>query len=312
MRLLVVGAGATGGYFGGRLAAAGRDVTFLVRPARAERLRASGLRIASPHGDVNLTPKLVTADALAEPFDAVLLTVKAYSLEPALRDLAPAVGAETMILPTLNGMKHVDVLSEQFGTKAVVGCVCKVAATVDDEGRIVQLANFHELSYGELSGASSARTERLDVFMQGAGFNAKLTPTIAREMWEKWVLLAALGGATCLMRGTVGEIVAAPGGLAFMESIIDEVVTAIRTVGEAPTEATLATVRRMLTEKGSGLASSMYRDLQKGGPVEADQIVGDLLARAAKAGLSVPLLAAAYASLSIYQQRQAGAAAPAR
>jgi 2-dehydropantoate 2-reductase len=90
------------------------------------------------------------------------------------------------------------------------------------------------------------------------------------------------------------------------------VVTAISTVGEAPTEATLATVRRMLTEKGSGLASSMYRDLQKDGPVEADQIVGDLLARAAKAELSTPLLAAAYASLSIYQQRQAGAATFAR
>jgi 2-dehydropantoate 2-reductase len=307
MRLLVVGAGSTGGYFGGRLAEAGRDVTFLVRPGRAGHLRANGLRIVSPHGDVTLRPKIVTADTLAEPFDAILLTVKAYSLGPALRDLAPAVGAETMILPVLNGMKHVDSLTDRFGAKAVVGGVCKIAATIDDEGRIVQLARFHELSYGELSGAPSSRTEQLDAFMQGAGFNAKLTPAIAREMWEKWVLLAALGGATCLMRGTVGEIVAAPGGLDFMERFLGEVVTAITAVGEKPTEAHLAGVRKMLTEAGSGLASSMYRDLQKGGPIEADQIVGDLLARAGEAGLPAPLLATAYASLAIYQNRLARA-----
>ncbi len=309
MRLLVVGAGSTGGYFGGRLARAGRDVTFLVRPGRAEHLRANGLQIVSPHGDVTLTPKLVTADRLAEPFDAILLTVKAYSLDPALRDMAPAVGAETMILPVLNGMKHVDILTERFGAKAVVGCVCKIAATIDDEGRIVQLANFHDLAYGELSGTPSSRTGQLDAFMQGAGFSAKLTPTIAREMWEKWVLLASLGGATCLMRGAVGEIVAAPGGLDFMERFLGEVVTAVTTVGQAPTDAHLAGVRKMLTEKGSGLASSMYRDLQKGGPIEGDQIVGDLLVRAAKAGLSTPLLATAYASLAIYQNRLAAPAA---
>ena len=307
MRLLVVGAGSTGGYFGGRLAEAGRDVTFLVRPGRAEHLRANGLRIVSPHGDVTLRPKLVTAGTLAEPFDAILLTVKAYSLEPALRDLALAVGAETMILPVLNGMKHVDILADRFGAKAVIGGVCKIAATIDDEGRIVQLARFHELSYGELGGAPSSRTEQLDAFMQGAGFNAKLTPAIAREMWEKWVLLAALGGATCLMRGTVGEIVAAPGGLDFMERFLGEVVTAITAVGEKPSEAHLAGVRKMLTETGSGLASSMYRDLQKGGPIEADQIVGDLLARAGEAGLPAPLLATAYAGLAIYQNRLARA-----
>src|ERR1700712_5567451 len=131
MRILVVGAGSTGGYFGGGLAQAGRDVTFLVRPARAERLRANGLQIVSPHGDVTLAPKLVTAGAVEAPFDAVLLTVKAYSLDAALDDLAPAVGPETMILPVLNGMKHVDTLIARFGQPSVVGCVCKVATQVD-------------------------------------------------------------------------------------------------------------------------------------------------------------------------------------
>jgi 2-dehydropantoate 2-reductase len=305
MRLLVVGAGATGGYFGGRLAAVGRDVTFLVRPARAEHLKTKGLQIVSGDGEVSLTPKIATADTLAESYDAILVTVKAYSLEPALRDVAAAVGPDTMILPTLNGMRHVDVLTERFGER-LVGCVCKVAATVDDAGRIVQLtAGFHELAYGEMSGAPSTRTEQLHGFMQGAGFNARLTPTIAREMWEKWTMLASLGGACCLLRGTVGEIASAPGGEAFMHSLLDEVVAAVTAVGLAPSEAHVAGVRRMLTDKSSTHASSMYRDLLKGGPVEADQIVGDLLGRAQRAGIATPLLAAAYANLSIYQSRLA-------
>jgi 2-dehydropantoate 2-reductase len=195
MRLLVVGAGSTGGYFGGRLAQAGRDVTFLVRPARAAHLKTHGLQILSPNGDVTLTPKLVTAGSITAPFDVVLLTVKAFSLEAALDDLAAAVGPETMILPVLNGMKHVDRLAGRFGAKAVVGCVCKVATILDDQGRIVQLAKFHDLAYGEMSGAPSSRTEQLDTIMRGAGFDAKLSRTIEREMWEKWVLLATMGAS---------------------------------------------------------------------------------------------------------------------
>jgi 2-dehydropantoate 2-reductase len=305
MRLLVVGAGSTGGYFGGRLAEAGRDVTFLVRPARAAHLQANGLQIISPHGDVTLTPKLVTAGNVAEPFDAVLLTVKAFSLEAALDDLAPAVGPDTMILPVLNGMKHVDMLAARFGAKAVVGCVCRVATTVDDQGRIVQLAKFQDLAYGEMDGAPSTRTEQLDAFMRGAGFDAKLSPTIEREMWEKWVLLATMGGITCLMRGNIGEIEAAPGGAAFVLRFLDEVVSVVAAVGKAPGAAFLTTTKAVLTTPGSAHASSMYRDLQQGRPVEADHIIGDLVARARRAGLSTPLLAAAYASLSIYQNRLA-------
>ena len=303
MRLLVVGAGATGGYFGGRLAEAGRDVTFLVRKRRAEQLSAEGLRIVSPHGDVALAPKLVTADGIAGAYDAVLLTVKGFALEAALEDMAPAVGPETMILPVLNGMRHVDVLTARFGAKAVVGCVCKVATTIDAEGRIVQLAKFQELAYGEMDGAKSARTEALDRFMQGAGFDARLSTTIAREMWEKWVLLAAMGGVTCLMRGNIGEIEAAPGGADFSAHFLDEVVAVVRAVGEKPSEGFLASARAMLTAKGSAQASSMYRDLQQERPVEADQIVGDLLARGRAAGIATPLIGTAYANLSVYQLR---------
>ncbi|MGF6226111.1 2-dehydropantoate 2-reductase [Inquilinus ginsengisoli] len=306
MRVLVVGAGATGGYFGGRLAQAGRDVTFLVRPGRAVALRADGLRIVSPHGDATLAPRLVTADAIDGPYDAVLLAVKAYGLAGAMADLAPAVGPETMILPLLNGMRHMDLLSARFGSAAVLGGVCKIAGTVDAEGRIVQLAGFHELAYGERDGTPSARTDRLDPVLRGAGFDARLTSGIEREMWEKWVMLAALGGITCLMRGSTGEVVAAPGGADFAGHFLDEVVAVVNAVGTPPGSAFLATTRAFLTEPGAARTSSMYRDLQQGAPIEADQIIGDLLVRGRAAGIDTPLLALAATHLAVYQRRLAG------
>jgi 2-dehydropantoate 2-reductase len=303
MRILVVGAGSTGGYFGGRLAQAGRDVTFLVRTKRAQHLQQNGLQIISPFGDVTLRPKLVTAGNLAGPFDAVLLTVKAFSLDAALDDLGPAVGPETIILPVLNGMKHVDTIIARFGENALVGCVCKVATMIDDEGRIVQLTKLQEMAYGEMSGNPSPRTDRLDEAMRGAGFDARLSRTIEREMWEKWILLATIGGITCLMRGNVGEIEAAPGGVDFSLRFLDEVTAVVNAVGKKPSEAFLTDTKAQLTAKGSTLTSSMYRELQKGNPVEADQIIGDLVVRAHRAQVTTPLLAAAFTHLSIYQKR---------
>jgi 2-dehydropantoate 2-reductase len=305
MRLLVVGAGSTGGYFGGRLAQAGRDVTFLVRPRRAAQLQTSGLQIVSPHGDVTVRPKLVTADDIEAPYDAVLLAVKAYSLDAAIRDFTVAVGPETTIIPMLNGMRHIDILEERFGEKAIAGGVCKVAATVDPDGRIVQLATFQELVYGEPDGSVSSRMEELDAFMQGAGFTARLSREIGYEMWEKWTLLSTLGAITCLMRGNIGEVVAAPRGAPFILGLLDEVVGVVSAVGEAPKPAFIEGVRQTLTTAGSTQSPSMYRDLLEGSPIEADQIVGDLIARGQTAGIATPLLSAAYAHMSIYQQRLA-------
>lgn len=305
MRVLVVGAGATGGYFGGRLAQAGRDVTFLVRAGRAKQLGEKGLTLLSPHGDVTLQPKLVTAGAIGGPYDAIIVAVKAFGLEQALVDMAPAVGPDTMVMPLLNGMRHVDLIRERFGT-ALIGGVCKVATTIDPEGRIKQLAPFQELAYGEFDGSASARTAALDATMQGAGFTARLTPAVAREMWEKWTLLATLGGICGLMRGTIGEIEAAPGGRDFVLRLLNEVVRVIEADGIAPSPAFLETITRQVTQKGSPMASSMYRDLVAGLPVEADQILGDLEARAKRHGIDTPLVSAAYTHLRVYAGRLAG------
>jgi len=302
MRILIVGAGATGGYFGGRLVEAGRDVTFLVRPRRAEQLRQHGLQILSPHGDIILDPKLVTADRIDGPYDVVMLTVKSYGLDSALDDMARAVGPDTMIFPVLNGMRHVDALIARFGEKPVLGGACQVVSTLDAVGRVRQLADHQQLIYGERSGTRSDRVEALDRALQDADFIARVSDDILQEMWEKWIALATLGAITCLLRGAVGDIEAAPGGTAIALQVLEDCVAVATCSGHPPSEPVLAWIRAFVTEKGSKMSPSMYRDLSHGLPVEADQIVGDMLARAEGFGITSPLLAAAYANLTIYQR----------
>jgi len=301
MRILIVGAGAVGGYFGGRLAEAGRDVIFLVRASRAKQLGQNGLRIISPHGDAILTPKLISAEEIDTPYDLVFLSVKAYALEAAMNDFAAAVGPETMILPVLNGMRHVDVLAKRFGEHAVIGGVCLVAAEIDDQGRIVQLADFQQLIYGERNGETTSRLEMLDATLRGAGFDARLSPDIMQAMWEKWVQLASLGAITCLMRGTIGEIVAVPGGSELSIDVLNESAEVATACGHKPSEALLSRHTAAMTAPGSALTSSMYRDLRKGAPVEVDHILGDFIERGGQQGVAAPLLKAAFVNLRVYQ-----------
>ena len=310
MRMLVVGAGSIGGLFGGRLAQVGRDVTFLVRASRAEQLRRDGLQILSPLGDATVRPKLLASKDIHDPFDVVFLSVKAYSLESAIADFAPAV-SDDMILPILNGMKHMDTLVTHFGARAVIGGACKAATRLDKQGRIVQLTELQDLAYGEMDNARSERVSRLDEFMQGAGFEARISQSIALEMWQKWTLLATLGGVTSLMRGNTGEIEAAHGGREFLTKFLNEVVSVIQAVGTPLGEAFIAATTEALLKPGAPTTSSLYRDLQDGNPVEADQILGDLLQRAAKAGSRAPLISAAYAHLCVYQNRLAAVRSPA-
>ena len=301
MRILIVGAGAVGGYFGARLSNVGRDVTFLVRASRATQLRRGGLCVVSPHGDVLLTPKLIGAGEIDGPYDLVLLSVKAYALEAAIDDFAPAVGPETMILPVLNGMRHIDVLTQRFGESAVLGGVCLVATEIDNGGRIVQLADIQQLVYGERNGEVTARLQALDATLQGAGFEAHLSSDIIQAMWEKWVMLASLGAVTCLMRGAIGEVVAIPGGAELSLQVLNECAAVGAACGNKPSEVFQSRQAAAMTAQGSPLTSSMYRDLIKGAPVEVDHILGDLLRRAVREGVATPLLNAAFINLRIYQ-----------
>jgi 2-dehydropantoate 2-reductase len=306
MRILVVGAGAVGGYFGGRLHEAGRDVSFLVHSRQAEALRTHGLRILSPFGDATIHPKLVLAHDISGAYDLILLCVKAYSLDAAMNDFAGAVGASTMILPLLNGMRHIDLLASRFGDGNVIGGVCLVVAEMDKDNRILQLTKTQQLVYGERGGNTSPRMETLNQTMQGSKFEAKISQNIEQEMWEKWVMLSSLGAATCLLRGNIGEIQAITGGAGVSMGILDECSAIAAACGHAPSDAFLTRAEKIMTAPGSTLTSSMYRDLMNKGRVEVDQILGDLLSRGRKLGLATPLVEAAYVNLRIYEARLAG------
>jgi len=154
-----------------------------------------------------------------------------------------------------------------------------------------------------MDGSKSERSTALNAFMQDAGFTARLVQDIARELWEKWILLSAMGGINCLMRGSIGEVEAAPGGAAFALQLLDEILAIVSKVGVAPSPQFLGFVKGMMTAKGSPVTSSMYRDLSKGAPVEADEIIGDLVARGVVAGIAAPMLSAVYANLCVYQAR---------
>jgi 2-dehydropantoate 2-reductase len=302
MRLLVVGAGSTGGYLGARLLQAGRDVSFLVRKQRADQLSAAGLRIKSPHGDAVLRPKVLTADTIAEHYDVILIALKGFQLPAAIDDIEPAVGSETMIMPVLNGMGHMQLLLDRFDQNNLIGCALKIATVLDDDGSVVQLMPLQDFAYGELNGGATKRIHALDEFMRAANIGARLSHEIDREMWEKWILLSSLGAITCLMRGTIGEIEASPGGKAFATNLIDEIVKIVRAVGSAPSETFLKQAYEQLTAKGSSLASSMFRDLQRRRPIEVENIVGDLVRHGEKVGIDAPLLSAAYSHLCVYQR----------
>jgi 2-dehydropantoate 2-reductase len=307
MRILVVGAGAIGGYFGGRLLQAGRDVTFLVRPRRQAQLAKTGLVIRSRFGDVTLpAPPTVTADALRAPFDLILLSCKSYDLQSAADSFAPAFGPNTAILPFLNGMGHMDDLGERFGAAAVLGGQCVISVTLDGDGHILHLNDTHGLSFGEQNGETSARAEAIASTFAGANFESRLSKTILHEMWEKWVLIATMAGSNCLMRAAVGDIVAA-GAENLSLALLDECAGIATAQGFAPSAAAMTRNRGMLTMPGSTFAASMLRDVERGAPTEADHILGDLIRRGGGGGggpNDFPLLRIAYAHLRAYEARR--------
>jgi 2-dehydropantoate 2-reductase len=305
MRVLVVGAGAIGGYFGGRMLQAGRDITFLVRPRRATELAAAGLVIKSPNGDVTLkNPPTVQADRLNEKFDVILLSCKAFDLDDAIKSFAPAVGPQTAIVPLLNGILHLDVLDRKFRRERVLGGLCAIAVTLNEHREVVHLNPMQSLTFGERDGTMSDRVRAIAEVMASGKFGAVASEHIIQEMWEKWVFLASLAASTCLMRTSVGNILASPGGKDFILGMLDECKAVATAEGYAPRAPFLERTLGMLTTEGSPLTASMFRDIKAGASVEADHVIGDLIARGDADKVPVPRLRTAYTHLKAYEKQR--------
>ncbi|TWB11927.1 ketopantoate reductase [Nitrospirillum amazonense] len=302
MRVLVLGAGATGGFYGGHLMQAGENVTFLVRPKRHAQLMENGLVVVSPQGNIISPVQAVTR--VAKPFDLVLLSCKAYDLDAAIETIRPAVGPETRILPVLNGLNHLDRLDAAFGAERVMGGLCHLTITMDPDGTIRHLHAFNRLTFGARSPAQAPLAEALAQAYAKCPITVVNSPDIVHDMWEKFYFLATLAGSTTLMRAPIGAILKAPDGLAFITGLLDECTRVATAAGHPPSAERDAESRYHLTKEDSSLSASMMRDIEKGGPTEGEHIVGDMLRRGRDLGLDLPLLTLATTHLRAYEARR--------
>ena len=306
MRFLVLGAGAVGGYFGGRLAEAGRDVTFLVRGARAALLAEHGLTVESPLGDFRVPVKTVTAERVGGPYDVVLLTAKHYDLDAAIAAIRPGMGPDSAVLPLLNGLVHLDRLDAAFGVRRVLGGVAYVGASLRPDGAIRHHNRLSGIAFGERSGdPASARARAIEEAFAGTPVSAPANQNIMLEMWEKFVMMGAMAGIGCLMRGNVGEIMGTQDGEALMIAALAECQAVAAASGFSPRPESRERVQAMLTERGSINSPSMRQDLEAGRRTEAEWVVGDMVRRAGDLRIATPLLRAAYCHLQVHENRLA-------
>lgn len=306
MKTLILGAGGIGGYYGGRLAEAGADVTFLVRPAREARLKADGLVIESPLGDAKLAVKTVTRESLVGAYDLIVLSCKAYDLDAAIEAIRPAVGDRTTILPLLNGIAQLDRLDAAFGAEHVIGGAAHISVTLADGGTIRHLNKLELVTFGERDGnAESARCAAVASLFARARFDARRSDSILQDMWEKFAFITAAAAITCLMRASVGAIMATDDGERLTRTMLDECQAVAAAEGFSVRPKAKEWGTTFLTTPGSDFAASMLRDLEAGRAVEADHLQGDMMRRGAACGVATDLLRVAYCHLQAYQNGRA-------
>ncbi len=305
MKVLILGAGAVGGYWGARLTQAGTDVTFLLREKRAAKVKAEGLVVKSPKGDATVPVKVVTKGSEGGPYDIVILACKAYDLDSAMESIAPVIGKDTTIVPMLNGHAHFAKLDAKFGATHVAGGLARIAGMLGPNGEILH-SGSSGVSFGEREdGPARASLVALDAACKKAGIEGGLNANINQDLWDKWIMLGSIASMCSAMRGTIGDMMEAEDGLAIMTEIFGECCQVAKAEGYAPNDKVRTNVLTALTTKAAKTVASILGDMEKGGAVEAHQIVGDMLGRARKHGIAAPNLRFAYAHLQTYEARRA-------
>jgi 2-dehydropantoate 2-reductase len=304
MKTLILGAGGIGGYFGGRLAQAGCDVTFLVRPKRREQIAAGGLRLESPLGNATIPAKTVLAEEVSPEYDLLLFTCKAYDLDSAIEAVAAAMKGNCTLLPLLNGLAHFERLDARFGREHVLGGTAHINTTLRHDGVVVHGDPLQRIVYGERAGGKTPRVEAIAAEFAKSTIDAKLSEDVEQDLWEKIVFLSALAATTCLFRGNVGEINRSPGGRDAMERAYNANAAIAEREGRKPRAGAMKAALDRLTDAKGNWSASMLRDLESGGRVEADHIVGWMLERARRHGVDDTMLSLGYTSLKTYEQRR--------
>ncbi|MFE8698912.1 ketopantoate reductase family protein [Cytobacillus sp. FJAT-53684] len=300
MRILVVGAGAIGGYFGGRLMEKGEDVTFLVREKRKQQLDQDGLVIESVYGDLKLKPKTLLSGENAGSFDVILVSTKSYQLNGAMESFRSYVSENTMILPLLNGYAYLDKLLSEFGEERVLGGLCFIEATLDSSGKILQTSPAHDLVFGERSGEKTERILKLQDSFSGTKASFTLSENIEQEMWNKYLFITTVAGITSLFRSPIGPILEQEHGLKTIQKLLNETAAIMKEI-KAPIDINIEeTQLKRIIGLSYGMKSSLQRDMEKQQPTEADHFFGYFLQHAAEKGIEAPVLSAIYANLTVY------------
>lgn len=303
-RLLMVGAGGIGGYFGGRLVENGVDVTFLVREGRRQQLAERGLVIHSVSGDYTCEPKLIVTGEEIQPYDVIFITVKAYHLKECMNDIEPYVGENTLIVPLLNGVSHMNTLQERFGRERVLGGLCFIETTLNEGGDIVQTSPANRLVYGEWEGGSSERIRELEALLSGTKANIESSSDIAGEMWHKYLFILLLSGMTTIMNASVGPIRDAEYGMDLVRQLLEECRAVMEAAGAPMHENSVPNAIDTFRKVGAGMKASMLRDMEKSQSIEGEHLQGYMMELAKQYSIPVPLLTVIYTRLQVYELQQ--------
>jgi 2-dehydropantoate 2-reductase len=302
MRYLVLGAGALGGYFGGMLLKGGADVTFLVRPKRAAQLERDGLVVKAQDGEVRTPVKTIQQDQLQGTYDVVLLCCKAYELDGAMAAIAPAMGDQSVILPLLNGVRHIDVLKERFGAKRVLGGLTAINAAMMPDGTIQQSQLRINMNViGELDGRASSRCTAIKTALEAGGIPVQVSENIIAGMWMKFFAFACNATVASLSRSRAGAIASSGAGASFVSAVIEECTRAVTAEGYPPSAETAGLIQGLFSQPNSTYGPSTLIDIEDGRPTEGEHTIGDLVERATRRGVSTPILSAALCNLQAHE-----------
>lgn len=301
MKILIVGAGGIGGFFGAKMQQAGADITYLLRKQRQQLISDKGLTIETPKGSFTIHPQTVLADQLEPVYDLIILACKAFDLDNSLKSIAKA-SSKGIILPFLNGFTHLEILDREFGKERVMGGVAHIAATISETGSVKQLTELGSLTIGPRTPEQVALCQELFSLCQKTDFDSFYKENIEQALWDKWVFLASLAGMTTICRGSIGEIAATPYGKELSKRMFVEC-CAIAVSQQYPiSEKAQLTSQEILTKEGSPFTASMLRDLLAGKKNEYQHILGDLIGFASNGSIDCPLLKLAFTHMAVESQ----------
>lgn len=301
MRIGIIGAGAVGGYFGGRLVEDGADVTFIVRSKRKLQIEEHGLIIHSPHGNSQLSVPVLSEEEQAKPFDLVLLSVKAYHLSEVVNQIKRFFGSNTTILPLLNGYSHIKYLQKKFGESAILGGFCIIESTLNDKGEINHMSDHNRLVFGELNEKRSHRTEQIERLFQNVNFSGVHSNQINTDMWNKYQYISAYSGMTALMRSNLGMILSSKYGREIYLKLLNEIHSIAVRQSLSVSPETPDEIFQKVQRESKEAKSSMLRDIEKGLPIESEHLHGSLVKMSEKLELDLPVLKTIANALSLYQ-----------